>query len=367
MKRSRNIFAIVPMVILATLAFANTQGPNSAATITGTGWTSPANAATTNAVYATESVVSLGCSDVLVFSVYGFSVPSGAIINGVTVSIVGHGSASGLDLSSSQGCGAGTQLTKTAGVGVGSVINDATPWSTIDATFTEGSGATLWGTTWTSADINGTGFGVLVRIENTNGTLARTANVDSVLVTVTFTPTCGSCFLLLNAGRQTQTRASFKNPEPADHTQMGKGMNAWHPGVSHERLRLKFDGVFHVVDFDRFEAAEHVLPDQAVASDSSALAESIDISCKDREFFCDDFSDAEICLYCKGLSAETITARDAGVFHFWQRVFAQSGDLVGNEGAACARVDDEGDRFSIHFSVNENKPLSGTEGNGLCL
>jgi uncharacterized membrane protein len=58
-----------------------TQGPNSAATITGAAWTNPTNAATTNAVYATQNITSGTDSGILVFSAYGFSIPVGATIN----------------------------------------------------------------------------------------------------------------------------------------------------------------------------------------------------------------------------------------------------------------------------------------------
>jgi hypothetical protein len=81
----------------------------------------------------------------------------------------------------------GVKLTKVAGIGIGTAKLDTTSWGLSDATFTEGSGADLWGTTWTPADINSTGFGVLVQVEN-NGGVARVASVDSVLITVTFTP-----------------------------------------------------------------------------------------------------------------------------------------------------------------------------------
>lgn len=195
MKKFRNIAIIVFMLV--ALAFASTQGPNSAATITGTGWTSPTSAATTDATYATINIASIGCSSNLTFSAYGFSIPAGATINGITVAVVGHASrTTALDMSNANLCGSGVQLTKVAGTGVGTVDNtETTSWAITDSTFTLGSGASLWGTTWTPTEINASGFGVLVSIENKNAS-ATTAFVDSVLITVTYTPGgCPSCFM----------------------------------------------------------------------------------------------------------------------------------------------------------------------------
>lgn len=166
-----------------------TQGPNSAATITGGAWTNPTNAATTNAVYATQSIPATSDSSILVFSNYGLAIPAGATINGITVAIIAHASVSAsIDLGDINALGnTGVKLTKVAGIGVGTAKLDTTLWGTTDSTFTEGNGADLWGTTWTPSDINSTGFGVLVQVENISG-FARTASIDSVLITVTFTP-----------------------------------------------------------------------------------------------------------------------------------------------------------------------------------
>jgi len=157
----------------------------SSGTITGTGWTNPSNASVTDAVYAIVTNSSVPAD--LVFSNYGFTIPVGATINGISVAVIGHGSLAGVFDMGNTVPGAGVRITKIAGTATGTTKFDNTTWNTTDSTFTEGSSADLWGTTWVPADINSTGFGVLIGLENTSG-LSRTASVDSVIITVTYTP-----------------------------------------------------------------------------------------------------------------------------------------------------------------------------------
>jgi len=166
-----------------------TQGPNGG-TGSGVGWTGPTNIATTNAVYATQSVAALNNSTDLSTSTLGFSIPAGATINGIQVDVVRHASAvTSLDFADTIGSGLPrVSISKVAGTRTGTPKTEGTQWGTTDATTTFGSGADLWGTTWTSTEINATGFGAVISCENTNGALARTASIDSILITVTYTP-----------------------------------------------------------------------------------------------------------------------------------------------------------------------------------
>lgn len=209
MHRTRNV--VIVFLMLVALAVANTQGPNNAnlANITGVAWSNPQNAATTDAAYAT--VVITGTFDVgsdLCHSNFGFSIPAGATINGITVAYVVHASAiSSLDFEI--GVGSGVAITKVAGTRAGTAKSDVTKWGTTDSTITFGSGADLWGTTWTPTDINSSGFGVCADVANVNAA-NRTAFIDSALITITFTPApgCKACFMPFLTGRkQTQTRS----------------------------------------------------------------------------------------------------------------------------------------------------------------
>ncbi len=54
-------------------------------------------------------------------------------------------------------------------------------------TATYGSASDLWGTTWTPAEINNTNFGVSLSVLNQSGFSSRTASVDYIQITVTYT------------------------------------------------------------------------------------------------------------------------------------------------------------------------------------
>jgi hypothetical protein len=188
------------LLLFVSVAVASTAGPNSAGTITGAAWTSPSNAATTNGVYATQNIPALSVSGQLVFSAYGFGIPAGSTVNGIQVDIVRHAnSIASLNFGGAEG-GTGVFLTKTVGVQAGTAKNDGTSWGTTDATTTLGSGADLWGTTWTAAEVNASGFGVVIQVDNDNASLSRTASVDSVLVTVNFTAPPGMGKRVIRSG-----------------------------------------------------------------------------------------------------------------------------------------------------------------------
>lgn len=167
-----------------------TQGPNGG-TGSGAGWTGPGNVAATDGIYATASIATVADSTILTSTGFGFSIPAGATINGIQVDIVRHASSIGslaFDDSLVIGC-IGVKMVK-AGVGAGTNKLNSTVWNITDATTTLGNSADLWGTTWTPADINASNFGVQCQVENQSAG-ARTASIDSMLITVTFTPAAG--------------------------------------------------------------------------------------------------------------------------------------------------------------------------------
>lgn len=81
------------VVFLPIPVFATTSGPNSAGTgandtsFGSLAWTNPANATSSNNVYATRALSSSTDSNYLKATNFGFSIPSGATINGITVEI----------------------------------------------------------------------------------------------------------------------------------------------------------------------------------------------------------------------------------------------------------------------------------------
>lgn len=202
------------VLALVTLALANTQGPFGSNTGTSPGgWTSPSSTAANEGIYATKNITSTSDSGILDTNTLQFTIPTGATINGIQVSVTGHCSIGGkCDLGDTNALGnIGIQLTKSVGVGTGTGKTDTTTWNSTDLTFSYGSVSDLWGTTWSVADINSSGFGVNINVENTD-TITRTASVDSILVTVTFTPAPSSSgflkmFSLLRPHTMSQTRS----------------------------------------------------------------------------------------------------------------------------------------------------------------
>lgn len=154
------------------IAHANSTGANfaGAAANQGAGWNNPGNTSGTD-----DGV----CADIdansrrVQLTSYGFSVPAGATITGISVEAKsGH----------SVGGGLKATLVK-AGVAVGT-LKDYTPATTATCagtTFsTIGADGDLWGTTWTRADVNDTNFGVEIR----SGTDTGTRLLDAARITV---------------------------------------------------------------------------------------------------------------------------------------------------------------------------------------
>ena len=142
------------------------------------GWTNSTNVFTSNSVYATLAISANTTGTALTATGFGFSIPSSAIIHGITVNVIRKASA----LSTLQD--ATVQLLK-AGTAVGS--NKATfgTWSTSNVTQNYGTTSDLWGTTWTASDINNANFGL--KFAAKAGTTAATASVDYVTIQVTYT------------------------------------------------------------------------------------------------------------------------------------------------------------------------------------
>ena len=150
----------------------------------GTAWSNPGNVIANDNVYTTVSGTGSAFSEYLYATNYGFSIPSTATITGIQVAIGRYTSGSGetayIQDNSVQllqgGTGGGTNEAYTS-----------TNWPTSEGTANYGTTTDLWGSTWTPAQINNSGFGVQLKVNNTSGSHSRTANVDYIEVTVTYT------------------------------------------------------------------------------------------------------------------------------------------------------------------------------------
>ncbi len=185
------------LLLLSMLCWASTAGPASgtasddgALACNGADWAGKTNLASSDNSYATCVLPGASPGDALWISSLGFSVPAGATINGVTVTY--ERKCSFASSCSTDPVNGGTaQITKTAGTPTGNDKGSATGWATSDVTDSLGSGSDLWGLSWTVAEINAAGFGFYTVVYNANA-LARTASLDYLAVTATYTPAAGA-------------------------------------------------------------------------------------------------------------------------------------------------------------------------------
>ncbi len=147
-----------------------------------TAWVNPANAITTGAAFATNT--SVVPSKNLLVSFASLGVPTGANITGVVVSFKAKYSGTGV-------VSMNVQLQNMNSV-LGTLI--AVPLSSALASYSKGSSAYLWGTTYTAAQLNSGGFGVALQEVNSGGT--ATVSVNSVTITVYYTASATSGALL---------------------------------------------------------------------------------------------------------------------------------------------------------------------------
>lgn len=168
-----------------------TAGPNnpgtqaSDTTLGGLSWTNPSDAATSNDAWATALLTASGgatpFSQYLKLTGFGFSIPAGATIDGITVSVERNKT------------GFGTIVDNRVRIVKGGTIGStdkasATAWpATTDSSASYGSSSDLWGDTWASTDINDSGFGIAISAKNTHATQSGTARIDTATITVNYT------------------------------------------------------------------------------------------------------------------------------------------------------------------------------------
>jgi hypothetical protein len=148
-------------------------------TATGTGWSSPTRVGANDSIYATYSYSGSGTSSTLVASGFGLSIPSTAVVKGISVSIERKAS-------SFNSLADWAVYLQKGGVQTGwNRAADNEYWSSSTLRQDYGDNDDLWGSTWTAADVNASNFGVRLQVRNYSAS-ARTASVDYVRVTVTY-------------------------------------------------------------------------------------------------------------------------------------------------------------------------------------
>jgi hypothetical protein len=174
----------IVLILCSTLVLGDTAGPSSG-TAAGTGWTTVANVGASDNAYATRSILDLDVSPALYISTLNFAIPAGSTIVGITATLERKCSST-VYCSTNAAKGGKIQLTKVAGTGQGTNKGSSTAWTTSDVTETLGGAADLWGSTYTTTEINDAGFGLVIVAYNSNTTSPRTAYIDYMALTVTY-------------------------------------------------------------------------------------------------------------------------------------------------------------------------------------
>jgi hypothetical protein len=182
--------AVLCVTMVGTIALGQTTvGPKNAGTgsnVNGPGtisWSNPGNITSAGSPYATASLTAHATSEYLEGTNYGFSIPTNATIAGIQVTINRQSSSSG-------GGNSINDITVSLIKG-GTITGDnkatTTDWPTSLGTASYGSVSDLWGTTWTYADINASNFGVALSAYDQSSFGSRTATVDYMQISVTYT------------------------------------------------------------------------------------------------------------------------------------------------------------------------------------
>jgi len=186
-KSLAGFLAISLMIMVFSLGLANaaTGGPNDGGTFvddnTGSigtvAWSSTTNAQTSDDNYATAALSGPNTdSHYLKSTGFGFSIPAGATITGITVSIEKSSNSSSI------------RDKVVSLVKGGSIIGDdkadtSTNWGASDTIITYGTSTDLWGQNWTASDINDANFGFVLSAHHiASGT--HVAKIDHVTITV---------------------------------------------------------------------------------------------------------------------------------------------------------------------------------------
>jgi len=144
-------------------------------------WTNTGNLSANDGSTATVNLHPSTASKDLVATNFGFSIPTSATINGISVKFGGTQASATSSISDST-----VELIKSGTVQTGDNEAFGTNWGTSAADRTYGSDSYTWLNTWAPSDINSSGFGVMLNLNNF-GASAVDAFVDSIAITVYYT------------------------------------------------------------------------------------------------------------------------------------------------------------------------------------
>ncbi len=211
------------MVIWAPRVNAATVGPNgpgTAGTDTTVGtiaWSSTGNITASDGSSATASPTDGTITNYITATNFGFSIPAGATINGVTAEVQRKEGALSTKASirdSGIYVIKGGTIMSTGGTNQAAT---ATDWPTTAAFATYGSGSDTWGVALSDADVTASNFGVAISAKNnrvSNPGATESANIDYVRVTITYT------------ANATYTQSAYRWYANADSVQPGSALAA---------------------------------------------------------------------------------------------------------------------------------------------
>jgi hypothetical protein len=256
---------LTPLAGAPQLGFSNKQLAYGAAgttasdgTVGTVAWANPGNAVLADNVYAVATSIpaSTGVSEYLKLTNWGFALPASAVVDGIRCDWERKAQAiSSLKTNSIKLVKAGTIA------GTEQLGSDTGFYSTTDATFSHGGSASLWGTTWTDAEVNASGFGVVISVKNLHATVACTASIDFARLIVAYHTADG-------AGQQTVD--FLNNPRPAGAASTANAVGALERGAS----GVKDSSVYHTAA-PSFRLDGPGYDDRALAVDATATTVTV--------------------------------------------------------------------------------------------
>ena len=192
-----NIKILVPVLIIGIFciiapparaaALSATQSPTVAASVgsSGTGWKAStlANALLVDGTETdlTSAMPLSSATKLLVLTGFNFSIPAGATITGVAVSVTRRSTSSSGEFIRD------AVVELVGGFGTSTSLATADAWPATHAAATYGDISTLWGADLTPAGVNASNFGVAIAAQNTDPAVAHNAHVDGATLTVYYT------------------------------------------------------------------------------------------------------------------------------------------------------------------------------------
>lgn len=187
--------ALVVTFVVAPIVYADSSGPNFAGTgaddssVGQTIWapTSSITASDNSYAAATCGTSSFTRTHYIKGTNFGFSIPGGSTINGIVAEFEAKVATTGLNEYYEN-----VRLVKGGTIQGSNLGGDTSKVLTTSDAFTSfGSSSELWGLAWSTTDINATDFGAVANFIG-NGAGTSTCSVDSIRITVHYTPGGGA-------------------------------------------------------------------------------------------------------------------------------------------------------------------------------